>query len=101
MKEGPGQAAYRSRLLQRRMSGQKLTVPLTRCPRLAVSRIHRSQSAARLACRLELFILRAAKSSNHPAFVRIKEVSISRADMRARGGERSTAPNFLTNVHVG
>ena len=44
-----------------------------------------------------LHVFRTAKPTDHPALVRIEKVSISRADMKARSGERATAQNLLTD----
>src|SRR2546429_9375280 len=42
-------------------------------------------------------VLRAAKSRNHPALVRIEKISIGGADVRARRGERAAAQNLLAH----
>src|ERR1051325_4723923 len=42
-------------------------------------------------------LLRASESCDHPAFVRIEEVSIRRPDMNLWSGKRSAAQDFLAD----
>src|ERR1044072_6986060 len=46
-------------------------------------------------CNLWLHGTGTAETGDHPAFVRVKEVSVSRSDMRLRRGKRTAAQNFL------